>query len=116
MGGGGGGGWEAPRGAAPASPRGLRERRHRRRGRGRSAGLVAAPAGGSPSGAPPGRPAGVRRIRVAKSPASPAVAFACHVTAAGLAVLEGVQLPDVLGDSVIEQAIQNDVAYEEDGI
>jgi hypothetical protein len=60
-------------------------------------------------------PAGTRFLRIAKSPAAAASGFAYHVTAAGLEVLPGVEVPPELlqAGSVAHEAIANEQAYEQ---
>lgn len=63
------------------------------------------------------RAAGTRFLRIAKSPAAPATAFAYHVTTGGLEVRPGVEVPPELlaGGSVVEGPIANEVPYEQAG-
>lgn len=60
--------------------------------------------------------AGTRFVRIAKSPAAPAAAFAYAVTAGGLQLLEGVEAPPTLlaAGSVVDRPITNEVPYEQE--
>ncbi|GAB4819790.1 hypothetical protein N2152v2_006836 [Parachlorella kessleri] len=58
---------------------------------------------------------GTRFLRIAKSPAAPAAAFAYAVTSAGLEILPGIEAPARLlaEGNVVDMAIANEVPYEQ---